>query len=319
MKLRTLIAFALLAVSSWIAPSAFAWDHQGHMVSAQISWGQMTPKTRKQVAMLSALMRTHDGTPYNAVTLACWMDDIRSDPALSRFKKWHFVDAPYQPTGEPFVEPAAEGGDALTALAAASKEIVEKNVPAAERAQDLAEIMHIVGDLHQPLHCENRGDLGGNKEAITGIVYLPGDLQSGLPYHLHILWDMLYRYTAVGGKPKGLFDNIPDAARPDGPDETGTILAEAHQLESTYPLSKMGNRDIDSTDPVVWCRESFRYACLNAYPSGYSAVPDATGQFPSITITGDYLRTGHDIAAARIVLAGHRMAMVLNALLDPKQ
>jgi hypothetical protein len=91
---------------------------------------------------------------------------------------WHYVTVPpgksYAEVGPP------PQGDALTALTRFSATVRNPKAPLAERHLALRFIIHIVGDLAQPLHVGNGKDRGGNDVKVTFF---------GKPTNLHALWD----------------------------------------------------------------------------------------------------------------------------------
>jgi hypothetical protein len=167
--MRALIAaLALLA-----AGPALAWSQTGHRVTGEIADAHLGPKARAGVREIL-------GTEGLAEA-STWPDFMRSSPDTFWQKEagpFHFVTVPdgkrYEQVGPP------PQGDALTALRRFSAVVRDPKAPLAERQKALRFIVHIVGDLAQPLHVGNGTDRGGNDVKVTFF---------GDPTNLHAVWD----------------------------------------------------------------------------------------------------------------------------------
>src|SRR5258708_3474636 len=92
-NLKYTVFASLVAITASL--NASAWDGTGHMLVAQIAYDRLNDKARARVDELAAKLHKGD-TPYNAVNVACWADDIKgvaSDPQFKGlYKPWHYVD-----------------------------------------------------------------------------------------------------------------------------------------------------------------------------------------------------------------------------------
>lgn len=163
----------MIAVALCAAQPAFAWGLTGHRVTASIADGHLGPKARAAVKELL-------GTETLA-QVSNWPDFMRSAPDPFWQKEsvpWHYVTIPvgkrYEDVGPP------PEGDAITALKTYSAVVKDPKASLAERRKALRFIIHIVGDLSQPLHVGRPGDRGGNDVKVTYF---------GDPTNLHTLWD----------------------------------------------------------------------------------------------------------------------------------
>ncbi len=163
---------AVLGLALLPAP-LLAWGQTGHRVSGEIADRHLGPKARAGVREL-----------LGGETLAeasSWPDFMRSAPGDFWQKQsgpWHYVTIP---PGKSWAEvgPPPEG-DAVTALKRFAATVKDRSAPLAERQTALRFIVHIVGDLSQPLHVGRPGDRGGNDVKVTFF---------GEPTNLHALWD----------------------------------------------------------------------------------------------------------------------------------
>jgi hypothetical protein len=170
--IRTLLLAALLAT----ATPALAWSQTGHRVTGAIADAHLGPRAR---ATVNEILGTE-----GLAEASNWADYMRSAPGPFWQKEstpWHYVTIPPGKTHAE-VGPPPEG-DAITALARFSAILKDPHAPLAERQKALRFIVHIVGDLSQPLHVGRGGDLadrGGNDIKVTWF---------GRPTNLHSVWD----------------------------------------------------------------------------------------------------------------------------------
>ena len=174
MKTRLSIAIALLATFFAGTPTAtLAWGREGHRIIGTIANGRIAPKTRSAITALLGVE-----TLAEASTAP---DFERSNPDAF----WQHTAGPLHyvtvPTGKTYAEVGAPPeGDAVTGLEMFAKTVRDKTAPLADRQRALRFIVHIVGDLHQPLHAGNGTDKGGNEVRVTWF---------GKPTNLHAVWD----------------------------------------------------------------------------------------------------------------------------------
>ena len=166
---KILSFFALSFLLVW---QAVGYDAVGHRIVADIAYGQLTQKARKQV---DAILGTHGIVYY-----ASWADDIKSDKHYSYSYQWHFQNLADGMSGQDIAdlwnEPKREGEYLFYALDSLARVLEQE--PA--NADALKFVVHFVGDCMQPMHLGRVDDLGGNK------IYLKW---FGKSVKLHTLWD----------------------------------------------------------------------------------------------------------------------------------
>nr|WP_297349513.1 S1/P1 nuclease [uncultured Glaciecola sp.] len=150
---KLLIASTLLAVSSM--QQAHAWGQTGHRVTGAIAEQYLTDEAKAAIKQLLPNESLAEASTY--------ADEMRSNPNefwQKEARPYHYVTVPegkhYHEVGAP------EEGDAFTALQKFSKIVKDVTAPLEERQRALRFIVHIIGDLHQPLHAGNGIDKGGN-------------------------------------------------------------------------------------------------------------------------------------------------------------
>ena len=150
---------------------ALAWGKTGHRVVAAIADRQLSGLTRAHVRELL-------GGAEGLDEAATWPDEMRSAPETFWQKTatpWHYV------TLDGIVyDHAPSEGDALEALAKFKATLQDPNASLADKQLALRFIVHLVGDLHQPLHVGKCCDRGGNDVKVSWF---------GKPTNLHAVWD----------------------------------------------------------------------------------------------------------------------------------
>ena len=184
----------LLALFSFAAPAQAYWEY-GHETVARIAWLQMRPDTRAKVAALlrqGRLLETPDCPVATIEQASVWADCIK--PLGDRFSyaySWHYQNVD---VCKPFdLKAACKDGNCVSAqIERTARLVADRNVPTRERLTALAFLTHFVGDLHQPMHAGDHGDLGGNRVAANyGVI--------GGRANLHGSWDGWLAERVAGG------------------------------------------------------------------------------------------------------------------------
>jgi hypothetical protein len=150
---------------------AFGWGVEGHSLIARIAWVQLTPAVQAKV---SAIL----GPGVTIQSIASWADQVRNQRRET--EPWHYIDIPID---KPHLDMARDcpKGDCVLAKIAEFRQVLTNPATApAERREAFLFLVHFVGDMHQPLHCADNQDQGGNKAPVTF---------AGRTTNLHSLWD----------------------------------------------------------------------------------------------------------------------------------
>lgn len=275
-------AFVLLLTTCLLLPgSASAWNAAGHRLVATIAWQQLSPTGREFVT--TALRRHPDypkwqerarggGDAAVFAEAATWADDIRNDPRYyderrdaptpaiagladhARHKDWHYVDL--DAAGQPVA-------GRLDRQLGELEQRLRSTADPAQISWALPWLLHLVGDLHQPLHVGRHGDEGGNA------VEIENPFNSRQPFtNLHSYWDDLPGPPWLRGKRlSARVDDLlvrhpapPPATLHDWRDESHRLLAR------TYPPS------VGSLLPIVdadFQRQSRELAEQRLVAAGY--------------------------------------------------
>ena len=209
---RLVAAFCgLLALFSFAAPAQAYWEY-GHETVARIAWLEMRPATRARVAALlrqGRLLETPDCPVATIEQASVWADCIK--PLGDRFSyafSWHYQNVDV--CGAFDLKAACKDGNCVSAqIERTARLVADRSVPTRERLTALAFLVHFVGDLHQPMHAGDRGDLGGNRvPANYGVI--------GGRANLHGIWDGWLAERAISTPPAGaaaLLGQVPPADR----------------------------------------------------------------------------------------------------------
>lgn len=304
------IAFACILT----APLARAWDPLGHMLVAQIAQSQLTPAARAELDAVLARFNQREkaDAPYDFVIAACWMDDIRS--RTKEFNEWHYVNLPFTREGTPLPTGSREAPDVVWGIDYCTGIIRGTGTDATiDRDQAIVMLLHLVGDVHQPLHATSRGDdMGGNRVKVTNLKDPLSDLVFSKGGNLHFFWDSAYRRVYQAGKATVLYEApLYDRFKPVAGHEMcrEIINREAAALMKRYPV---GSMTAPQGDAATWALESHQAGFDVAYGKLPSGPPNGPLALPSLYVEG-----ARPLAEARIALAGYRLGALLNALLDP--
>lgn len=307
MKLRPVL-FLLALLAALGSTPAHAWDALGHRVIARIAWDHMTPAARAEAVRLLraapewsgiAELAPREGTEEERmrewfVRTAVWADQLRArERAAGRpaTNEWHYVNRFWeQRPGGRVVDRTdlPHAGELLEQLQRIGGELGDGSRPDTARALDLAWALHLVGDGHQPMHNNARitprdpeGDRGGNAFELEGIY----------PFNnLHAYWDGLVG-PAFPWRPG-------DRSEAEYVGGIAAELARRHPLARVRPRLRPGEFD-------AWSREAVRVAQSTAYRGV------TRGERPSSA----YRRTAWAAAEPQVVLAGYRLADLLNRTL----
>lgn len=155
------------------AAPALAWGPTGHRVTGAIAEDNLSGAARAHVRLLLGA--------EDLAEASTWPDDMRSDPSpfwQKTASPWHYVTVlhagGYQPSDAP------PQGDAVTALTRFTATLRDPKATEEDKRTALRFVVHIIGDLHQPLHVGTRPDRGGNDVKIRYF---------GQEMNLHMLWD----------------------------------------------------------------------------------------------------------------------------------
>ena len=163
-----------LGLFLYLPISSMAWGMLGHRIVGEIADSYLTPKARKEIRQIL-------GTETIAIA-SNWADFIKSDTGYRYLNKWHYVDFENNLSYNEFKASLDNDKDidAFTGLKTIIKQLKNKNLSKEKKVYYLKLLIHIAGDLHQPLHVSAAGDQGGNDIKVSWF---------NQPSNLHRVWD----------------------------------------------------------------------------------------------------------------------------------
>lgn len=164
---RAALSFAM----ALLPQIALAWGVVVHRTIAAEAYAQLSPKARADVDSLLAL---EPGATL--VSISTWADEHRS-PATAR---WHFVNIAADAGCHYVAERDCPGGSCVVGAIEREAAVFHSRAPTPERLKALKYIVHLVADVHQPLHAGQAEDKGGNLYQVQAF---------GRGTNLHAVWD----------------------------------------------------------------------------------------------------------------------------------
>lgn len=162
--------FVFFASALFIVSSAFAWGQKGHDVTAYIAESHLTPEAAQKI---DKVLNGHSIVYY-----ANWMDNASHTPEFDYTKTWHYLNVDEGKTLETM--PKNPDGDVLVAVNTLYDELKAGGLAPEEEATKLKMLVHLIGDMHCPMHAGRLSDRGGNQRPV---------LLFGKQSNLHSAWD----------------------------------------------------------------------------------------------------------------------------------
>ncbi|HMJ45701.1 MAG TPA: S1/P1 nuclease [Ferruginibacter sp.] len=164
----------VLSLCFYIPLQSGAWSLLGHRIVGQIADHYLTPAAKVQVGKILG---------NESIAMASnWPDFIKSDTNYNYLSTWHYINIKggmqYADVKSFLIADTAT--DAYTKINFLVKELKKRNLPPKDKILYLRLLIHIVGDIHQPLHVGRPEDRGGNSIKV---------LWFNVPYNLHQVWD----------------------------------------------------------------------------------------------------------------------------------
>jgi hypothetical protein len=149
-KLSVILFFSGLSFQS------MAWGLEGHRIVGEIADSYLSKKAKKEIYKIL-------GTESIAMS-SNWADFVKSDPAYGYLSNWHYINFNSGLTQQQFQSylDTDTATDAYTKINFMVAELKKKDLPQEKKVLYLRMLIHIVGDIHQPLHVGRLEDRGGN-------------------------------------------------------------------------------------------------------------------------------------------------------------
>jgi len=303
------------------AGPAFSWGCEGHQIIGLIAEKHLGAHAREMVHTLLVSSRTPPSvhrscrpTGHSLIAdTSMWADDVRGD-ARSPYRHtgpWHFIDIPlgvhdgglsrFCPSRTGCVTRAIK--QQLDNLRGGSAD----GPPDSSRAEALMFVTHLIGDLHQPLHCADNHDKGGNCLPVSYFGMAPRRASEGSSYqpNLHAVWDHYIIRRLLG--------------------QHRNVARLADSLERRLQ-AKMSGWQHAPIDIDGWAWETHRVAVQTAYGTLPVPIPSPAAGSADCRVVSERMLALHErlmqpyqddaapVAEEQLAKAGIRLAMVLNQL-----
>jgi nuclease S1 len=288
LSVKSLSALLLFCASLLGTGPARAWGNEGHRIVALIAADGLSSAARSQVARLlgpdargadvgGADMRDTDVRNADVrdamEAVSTWADDIRHERPDT--ERWHFVDIEISTSGYDAARDCPDDDCVVAQIVKDERIVADGRLAEPARAEALRFLIHFVGDIHQPLHCADDHDRGGN--AVRVVI-------DGRETNLHAVWDTDV-VAALGHNPRSV----------------------AAELEAR--ITPQERRAWSQGGPAAWANESFAIAKRGIF--GPLRGAGESGELAALS--SDYAVRERPVAARQLEKAGVRLAMVLNA------
>ena len=144
MRLTSHNMLLTIAITLSFAPHASAWNGEAHQLIAYIAEERLSDKAKAGVAELLGDAQLSDAE------VASWADEIRRQ--RKETAPWHYVNIPIDAGGYDAKRDGNNGDNVMDAIERFAKVLADKTASKEDRAGALKFVVHLIGDIHQPLH-----------------------------------------------------------------------------------------------------------------------------------------------------------------------
>ncbi|KAI0165500.1 nuclease S1 precursor [Xylariaceae sp. FL1272] len=279
---------ALLAACA--APGAMAWGAMGHETVAYIASNFVSSATKSYFQDLLG-----DTSNDYLASVASWADSYRYTTAGSFSAPFHYIDAMDNPPSSCSVDydrDCGSSGCIVSALQNYTRILLDGRYSDANHQIAAKMVIHFVGDIGQPLHCENL-EVGGND---IDVVY------DGEDTNLHAIWDSDIPESIAGGS--SMTSASSWATTLTTAIKSGTYASQAAGWVSGISVT---STDTVKTTVLKWATESNANVCTTVLKGGITTVENKE-------LSGSYTTTADPVVKLQIAKQGYRLAKLLDAI-----
>ncbi|MBS9773677.1 MAG: S1/P1 nuclease [Tenacibaculum sp.] len=216
MKLKFVFILVMMITFTISANSIKDWGNTGHRTIGEIAEKHLSRKAKRKI---NKLLKGE-----SLAFVSTYMDDIKSDKKYDKYKPWHYVNMPIGMKYENSKKNPK--GDLITGINYCVSVLKDKSSSDEEKNFYLKFLIHLIGDMHQPLHVGRAEDWGGNKIQVQW---------HGVGSNIHRVWDddMLEKW---GMSYVELADNTKDLTKEQiKAIQKGTIVDWLHEIHKITP------------------------------------------------------------------------------------
>lgn len=172
--MKSIFKVAMLTFAILFSSNIWAWGTTGHRVVAEIAEKNLSRKAKREIKKIIGNQKL--------AYWANWPDFIKSDTSWKFADSWHYVNIPGNLSYDAFLTELDHSSEdnLYKRTLILIEELNKKELPLEKKQQYLYFLIHIIGDVHQPLHVGRAEDLGGNKVTVEWF---------GSKTNLHTVWD----------------------------------------------------------------------------------------------------------------------------------
>lgn len=168
--MKNVFLFVLVLITQCTFANDLVWSKTGHRVTGEVAEKYLTRKAKKAIHKLL--------NGQSLAEVSTFGDEIKADRKFREFSPWHYVNFPLDKKYTD-VEPS-EDGDIVAGINKCIAVVTNKNSSLTDKQFYLKFLVHLIGDLHQPLHVGRKEDKGGNDIQVQWF---------GKGSNLHRVWD----------------------------------------------------------------------------------------------------------------------------------
>ncbi|KAH9891371.1 nuclease S1 precursor [Xylariomycetidae sp. FL2044] len=286
------LAPILLLFSSLLPSGVSAWGAMGHETVAYIASNFVADATETYFKDLLG-----DTSADYLASVASWADSYRYTTEGAFSAPYHYIDANDDPPSSCDVDydrDCPEEGCIVSALTNYTTRLLDGRYSEANHQIAAKMVIHFVGDIGQPLHCEAL-EIGGNSIDVT---YDRDDT------NLHAVWDSDIPESISGGSSlssaKKWATTLTTAIK------SGKYASDANSWVRDLSVATANDR---TASALEWATESNAHVCTTVLPDGVRAVEDEE-------LSGDYTDLAQPVVALQIAKQGYRLAKWLDAIVE---
>ena len=170
MTSKFIFLLSVLFISGSIFANTTEWGPTGHRTTGKIAEDHLKKRVLKKIDKLL------DG--QSLAFVSTYGDEIKSDKRYNDYFTWHYINMPFDKTYETSVKNPK--GDLVTGIDKCIEVLKNENSSKKDKVFHLKMLVHLVGDLHQPMHIGRQEDKGGNTIQVQWF---------GRGTNLHRVWD----------------------------------------------------------------------------------------------------------------------------------
>ncbi|MCU1294572.1 MAG: nuclease [Bryobacterales bacterium] len=280
-----------LLLMTLLAAPAYPWWETGHQTVAQLAALHLTPAARTRIARILSVPDTPEAVGDGLASASTWADETKFQTGTGN---WHFIDLALQDTRSD-IPARCKNDDCAPARIRLFAGELRSHLPGSRWSEldALRYVVHLVGDIHQPLHDASDADLGGNCQQLNTAF--------GRAKNLHSLWDGGI-IGAMDVNAKSLTASLEkDIAAMSEADRQA--IAAGDQDDWVWQGHQLAIEDIYGklhipTQPVM-------------FPKGCPEAPMAITTFQPV-IEGAYVDAMKPVVREQLTRAGLRLARLLN-------